>query len=67
MTLKIRGYLLANFNTHLFLYLLPPLLLINCNHKRSDQQSSILKPIIVTDKVTHDSDDPAIWYNKNDP
>ena len=28
---------------------------------------SIVRPTIVTDSVRHDSDDPAVWINPNDP
>lgn len=30
-------------------------------------EENVLKPKYVTDPVPHDSDDPAIWYNDNDP
>ncbi|MFT4156067.1 phytase [Parafilimonas sp.] len=32
----------------------------------SGNNDSIVKPVIVTEKVFEDSDDPAIWINKND-
>ncbi|WP_312340565.1 phytase [Sphingobacterium sp.] len=36
---------------------------------KTPQQNSInpVKPVIVTDAVRYDSDDPAIWINKTDP
>ena len=40
------------------------LLLIGCNKQ---VYTSAIKPAIVTEKVKHDTDDPAIWINENDP
>lgn len=31
------------------------------------EQEKIVKPVYVTDTVKHDTDDPAIWVNKQDP
>jgi len=43
----------------------------SCSTKESGQQTqtslSIIEPLYVTEKVIHDTDDPAIWINKNDP
>lgn len=36
-------------------------------NEASDLQADTLQPTIVTEKVAHDSDDPAIWINKADP
>ncbi len=36
--------------------------LISCGEKLP-----IIPPVIVTEKVTHDTDDPAIWVNPTDP
>lgn len=30
-------------------------------------KDSVIRPVIVTDTVNHDTDDPAIWINPNDP
>ena len=43
-----------------------------CNQKSPEQtsvadNSSNINPLIVTEPVAHDTDDPAIWINKNDP
>jgi 3-phytase len=27
----------------------------------------VLKPLYITDSVVHDTDDPAIWFNENNP
>jgi 3-phytase len=50
------------------------LLLGACSHKGSDalEQSGVVmtgtavKPLITTEAVKHDSDDPAVWINPND-
>lgn len=36
------------------------------NHEQQTE-AAIIKPTIVTEKVKHDSDDPAIWVNPADP
>lgn len=33
----------------------------------TDQTSQVVKPVLVSDPVTYDSDDPAIWINPVDP
>ncbi|MFA7227720.1 MAG: phytase, partial [Melioribacteraceae bacterium] len=30
-------------------------------------QKNIIKPVVVTDSVKYDTDDPAIWINPSDP
>ncbi|RXK81795.1 phytase [Filimonas effusa] len=44
---------------------------VSCNNKsgnkRTAQDSSTVKPLYVSDPVSMDSDDPAIWINPNDP
>ncbi len=30
-------------------------------------ENALVKPVYITDPVTYDSDDPAIWVNKHDP
>lgn len=47
------------------------LLLIHCTTKKENNtilgsDSTALKPVVVTQKVNHDSDDPAIWINPED-
>ncbi|MBV6647242.1 MAG: phytase [Cyclobacteriaceae bacterium] len=49
-------------NLHLLFLLL--ILLSCCTHERKDQ---VVKPLIITEKVKHDSDDPAIWVNNQHP
>lgn len=44
----------------------------SCQQKASDQQAAtgdtlVIQPAIVTDSVKHDTDDPAIWINPEDP
>lgn len=43
--------------------------LVACENKKEEQQETpeIIKPVIVTDTVQFDSDDPAIWINKENP
>lgn len=46
-------------------------LLIHCSSKKENNtvkqsDSTALKPVVVTQKVKHDSDDPAIWINPLD-
>ena len=36
----------------------------SCN---AQYPSKVKIPIIITEKVRSDSDDPAIWFNKEDP
>lgn len=40
------------------------LLLLSCSKKPALIET---KPIVITEKVPHDSDDPAIWVNREDP
>ena len=37
---------------------------LGCNAQDSPK---VKIPVIVTEKVRSDSDDPAIWFNKEDP
>ncbi|MGB5894744.1 MAG: phytase [Ignavibacteriaceae bacterium] len=40
----------------------------SCNvGETKDINSKIIKPVIKTDPVKHDTDDPAIWINQEDP
>ena len=43
--------------------------IVNCNKKISDNenQEKAIKPLIVTEAVKYDSDDPAIWLHPTDP
>ncbi len=46
------------------------LLFVKCKPGQKQEQVSgneVIKPAIVTEKVKHDSDDPAIWINPQDP
>ena len=38
-------------------------LFTGCNQKPKD----IIQPEVITEKVNHDTDDPAIWYNEEQP
>ncbi|AMP98291.1 3-phytase [Pedobacter cryoconitis] len=54
-----------------FLLLALPVLAAGCNHKITNtgavaMDSAIVQPIIVSEKVQFDSDDPAIWVNPQD-
>lgn len=60
-----------SFSTILFV-----LALTACNQQNSDKQtdsktaatdSAVIRPVIITDSVVHDTDDPAIWLNHADP
>lgn len=42
-------------------------LLTDCGRKLAINATDIVKPVIVTEPVKMDSDDPAIWINPNDP
>src|SRR5262245_33886226 len=57
---------------HFLLILVLTSFLINCHPKSISQTSNALdtvaiKPVLVTEKVPKDSDDPAIWINKAEP
>lgn len=34
---------------------------------QSTAQTTVVKPVVITDTVRHDTDDPAIWINPKDP
>ena len=40
--------------------------LISCSDKLAPIRKDAVKPTIVTQKLPHDTDDPAIWINSND-
>ena len=40
--------------------------LISCNSKLAPIQKNAVKPIVVTQALPHDTDDPAIWINPQD-
>jgi 3-phytase len=42
-------------------------LVISCKKKGIFDQNDMIKPIVITEKSKHDTDDPAIWINSNDP
>ncbi len=42
------------------------ILIMSCNRKEPMQEKRIA-PKIITEQVPHDSDDPAIWYNEEQP
>lgn len=48
----------------LFILFIPFSILLSCNTQDSPKAKI---PVIVTEKVRSDSDDPAIWFNKEDP
>ncbi|QRQ99866.1 phytase [Dyadobacter sandarakinus] len=60
-----------------FKYILVPalsaLVLSACNQNKNQQTATaqdtaaVVKPVIITDSVKHDTDDPAIWINPDDP
>lgn len=52
---------LINFSALAFL------LLANGCKPGANTDASTVKPVIVTEAVVHDTDDPAIWVNKADP
>jgi len=33
----------------------------------NQNQTTVIKPVVITDPVKHDTDDPAIWINPTDP
>lgn len=49
------------------------ILFLSCQDKKQVAESSgkdsvqIIEPLFVTDSVAHDSDDPAVWVNPQDP
>jgi len=43
------------------------LALCACGSSHTPVAENALKPVVVTDAVQHDSDDPAIWINRADP
>jgi 3-phytase len=53
--------------------LLAGLLLAACQHPNAqttpavDNPSAAIKPVVITEPVAHDTDDPAIWVNTADP
>ncbi|MCE7059794.1 phytase [Dyadobacter sp. CY343] len=53
------------------LALLALISLFGCNTQSSEHSASadstIIQPVIITDSVVHDTDDPAIWINPQDP
>ncbi len=55
-----------NLNKLNYTPLLALLLLAACKTNSSNTTNSI-KPVIITEPVKYDTDDPAIWINKNDP
>ena len=60
-------HIMTNLKTILTLTLgASTLLQMACENAQTNNIESV-KPVIVTDAVRYDSDDPAIWINKNDP
>ena len=41
--------------------------LVSCNNQKKIKNQVIIESIIQTEKVERDIDDPAIWYNNDDP
>ena len=64
---------MKSFKTHSNRFILmvagATLLLSGCGKQiqTSVIHSSTIKPAVITEKVKHDTDDPAIWINKADP
>lgn len=54
------------FNVIVFISVL---LILGCQKGVSENQNqqNVIKPIVVTDTVKYDTDDPAIWINHTDP
>jgi 3-phytase len=54
----------------IFLLILATICLASCTQKAETTQASdstqVIKPLLATEKVKHDSDDPAIWIDPND-
>ena len=50
---------------HLITFSTIILALAACNSEKVSEEKVI--PVIITDKTPNDTDDPAIWYNKQDP
>jgi 3-phytase len=48
-------------------YLVLAFALSSCATKTVNSNPEKLKPVFVTEKVNHDTDDPAIWINPKDP
>ena len=44
-------------------------MIVNCTSKNEDGETPInkLKPVVITQPVKHDTDDPAIWIHPTDP
>lgn len=60
-------------NLNLFTLVVTSLCLAHCSTKTKNNTASqqgdslsVIKPVVVTQKVKHDSDDPAIWINPTD-
>jgi 3-phytase len=43
------------------------ILLFNACNNQPECDSNVIKPVVTTEKVPHDTDDPAIWVNPDDP
>ena len=58
----------TNKKKALFTLTICALTIIGCKTSRSTITPMVtrVKPVIITDSVRHNSDDPAIWINKND-
>lgn len=41
--------------------------LVSCSDKLAPIRKDAIQPAVVTQKLTHDTDDPAIWIHPNDP
>lgn len=50
-----------------FIIIVISLLLLGCKGKNTANKPGDINPIIVTEKVKHDTDDPAIWINNENP
>lgn len=54
-------------NKYIIAILFLNLLAASCGSKLAPIRKDAVKPTIVTQKLPHDTDDPAIWINPNDP
>ena len=50
----------------ILIMLLAMIIMFGCQQSSSDM-SNKLSPVVVTEQVKHDADDPAIWIHPTDP
>ncbi len=54
-------------NTYIIAILFLNLFVTSCGNKLAPIRKDAVKPTVVTEALPHDTDDPAIWINPNDP